>query len=670
MRFFFCMTVVSLLLLFLAAPALAQERPVIAAGDTIILTVDDQANLTGRFVVAPNGTLTLDLVGVIQVDGLTSDQLEADLRKRLGAFLRNPWVRVQVEPAQRVFVFGEVPRPGSLELTAKMTLLEALGRTGYTGTSEVIVARPAKAAGPTPIDAPDAQVIRVNLRELEKELAAGQLARNLVLRDGDSIYVPKDDPNRIYVSGEVMEPGWFSIPEGTTVIQALTLAGGVTEKAALGRVRISRFVDGDVQSIKASVDDAVRAGDTLLVPEKFSLPIDLGLPSPDPKDLPGRIHLGPAVWVRPVATVKRFGVDNNVFNNSDASSDFTVVAGPRLEAAVDLQRLDVTAEADLDFVYFRRFSSERSVNSVARATIVMSPVERLRLTLAGVTANTRDRIDATFDERVRRFERSLDAAARFQPLRRLTVGVSGRDFDRVIGEGAAGQGAVARTTLTERVQSITATVQYAVTPLTQLEVSGTAATHRFALAPRKDSDATEFSIGATFKPGALVLGDVRVGYLKHLGLVDSTPDLETPFGSARIYWDASDRTRLGFTAERVSGNAFSPEFQYSLIDRAGGTLRRALTQRFDMLLEAYLEKFTFKKYAPTPAVPFAFVRPDDVTETNRRYGAELGVHVKAVRIGVGMTYIERFSLLLDSRTYSVVRAMMNVSYGVFGARAQ
>ena len=76
-------------------------------------------------------------------------------------------------------------------------------------------------------------MIRINLRELEKDVEGGRLARNLVLRDGDSIYVQKDDPNRIFVSGEVRTPGSFSIPDGTTVIAVDTVGAGEGEVVLL-----------------------------------------------------------------------------------------------------------------------------------------------------------------------------------------------------------------------------------------------------------------------------------------------------------------------------------------------------------------------------------------------------------------------------------------------------
>ena len=112
-------------------------------------------------------------------------------------------------------------------------------------------------------------MIRVNVRELERELESGQLSRNVVLDDGDTIYVPRFDPNRVYVSGQVRTPGAYSVADKTTVFQALALAGGPTERASLGRVQIMRLVDGKQKTIKANLEAIVRPGDTIIVPERY-----------------------------------------------------------------------------------------------------------------------------------------------------------------------------------------------------------------------------------------------------------------------------------------------------------------------------------------------------------------------------------------------------------------
>jgi len=72
----------------------------------------------------------------------------------------------------------------------------------------------------------------------------------------------------MYVSGEVRNPGAYSVPEGTTVLQAMTLAGGPTENAALNRIRVYRLVDAKQQSYDVELDDIVRPGDTIVVPRR------------------------------------------------------------------------------------------------------------------------------------------------------------------------------------------------------------------------------------------------------------------------------------------------------------------------------------------------------------------------------------------------------------------
>ena len=79
---------------------------------------------------------------------------------------------------------------------------ETLARAGYGSTGEVVVLRPKHASGPTlPENAGDAEVLRVSLLELEKDVEHGSLARNISLRDGDTVFVPRNDPTRIFISG-------------------------------------------------------------------------------------------------------------------------------------------------------------------------------------------------------------------------------------------------------------------------------------------------------------------------------------------------------------------------------------------------------------------------------------------------------------------------------------
>jgi polysaccharide export outer membrane protein len=105
--------------------------------------------------------------------------------------------------------------------------------------------------------------IRVDLTALQD----GMLVNNPTLRDGDTIVVPRAAP--VYVFGHVNRPGEYIIGRDATVRQILSLAGGVSQRGAAGRIKIRRSTDGTEHEIKVELDDRVRPGDTVVVPERF-----------------------------------------------------------------------------------------------------------------------------------------------------------------------------------------------------------------------------------------------------------------------------------------------------------------------------------------------------------------------------------------------------------------
>lgn len=256
-----------------AAGVASQDNYVIGRQDVLNVTVFEQPELSGKFTVAGDGTFTFPLIGTVAVAGLTLREMEALLKQRLaGDFIKNPQVSASLDQfrGRRVFIFGAVGAPGMYPLGDYTTLIEALARAGTSGASEAVIVRVPGAKGPVmPDQAGESEVIRVNLREFEKEVEVGQLTRNVLLMDGDTVFVPRFDRTRVFVSGEVRNPGAYSIPEGTTVLQAITLAGGTTERASTGRIRISRLVNGEQASIRASLGDVVQPGDTIIVPERY-----------------------------------------------------------------------------------------------------------------------------------------------------------------------------------------------------------------------------------------------------------------------------------------------------------------------------------------------------------------------------------------------------------------
>ena len=247
---------------------------IIGVQDSVNVTVWENADLTGKFTVQPDGAITLPLVGRVKAAGLSLSGFEMQLTRALAdGFLIEPRVAVTLDAhrGRRIFIFGAVSSPGAYALPEGQTLIEALVRAGYATASQVVVVRPKRpSSGPTmPENAGDAEVIRINLKELEKDVEQGSLARNIPLQDGDTVFIPRSDPTRIFVTGQVRTPGAYSITENTSVLQAVALAGGVTESAAINRLRIMRIVDGKQKTLNAKITDIVQPGDTLVVPERY-----------------------------------------------------------------------------------------------------------------------------------------------------------------------------------------------------------------------------------------------------------------------------------------------------------------------------------------------------------------------------------------------------------------
>lgn len=245
----------------------------VGPGDRLKIQVWGHDDLNRIVEVTADGTFSFPFIGKVQALGKNVFVLESILVERLSdGFLVAPQVSVSVSEYnnKKVFLFGEVVRPGSYVLKADMRLLELIsdagGFTSRRGPTCTVVRTPERSNDAEPVAIEDAaghEIITINLTKLTN----GDPQENIVIVPNDSIYISTAE--RIFVTGEVKRPGEIEYWEGMTVRQAISMAGGGTPKAAIGRVRIVRMNDGREIEIKPQPGDSILPNDILKIPESY-----------------------------------------------------------------------------------------------------------------------------------------------------------------------------------------------------------------------------------------------------------------------------------------------------------------------------------------------------------------------------------------------------------------
>jgi polysaccharide export outer membrane protein len=259
-----------------AGMSLQNQDPLLGTGDLVEVSVFEVEELSKiKLRIPQRGLIRLPLVGSLQASGRTVSELEEDLREALKkGYMHDPQVTVFVLEYRShvISVTGAVTKGGVHPLTSRLRVSDALalaeGLAPDADTTIYLVrwvpgevARQMEAAGravdgPAP-PAPDGKVEITVPIDLE-ELSRGKQDLNIPLQPGDVIHVPK--ANSFYVGGQVAKPGLYPLRQKTTIQQGIFAAGGVTEVAAWGDIRLYRVKpDGEREVTTVDLDE-VEAG--------------------------------------------------------------------------------------------------------------------------------------------------------------------------------------------------------------------------------------------------------------------------------------------------------------------------------------------------------------------------------------------------------------------------
>ncbi len=296
MRFLRTIGMLAALLAGGVAGAQTADPAALRPADVIDVVVLGQPSLSADFIVDKDGVITYPLIGRVEVNGLTPAEVAKKLQSLLGAgFLKRPEVSVRVKEyrSRPVLVLGEVVRPGIQALKGDRSLLSVLAEAGGLTANaghELVVARPPEGSesraieqfssipvipglsGFSSLSDPDelppgalkgSDIFRASFRELVK----GNAEQNVILEGGDLVFVPK--AAQIFITGQAARPMAVKFVDGMTVQDALQLAGGVSERGSVKRLKVVRFEGGKRKEIKVQLTDLLKPGDTLNVGERF-----------------------------------------------------------------------------------------------------------------------------------------------------------------------------------------------------------------------------------------------------------------------------------------------------------------------------------------------------------------------------------------------------------------
>jgi len=180
-------------------PAEGESKYTLGATDVIAVSVLRHPEVSGQFVINMEGKIQYEFVGDIEIAGKTKNEIATLLTEVLSKYIISPEVTVKIVGynSKVVYVIGEVGNPGKIYMRGDtITIREALIQAGLP----LLSAKSGKTRLITPADDGKAKQINVNVYKL---LYKGDLRENLVMKPGDTLFVP---PTVLAKTMRVLQP--------------------------------------------------------------------------------------------------------------------------------------------------------------------------------------------------------------------------------------------------------------------------------------------------------------------------------------------------------------------------------------------------------------------------------------------------------------------------------
>lgn len=250
---------------FIPPASAASKDYVLGPGDVVRITIYEHQDLNALARISQAGSINFPLVGEVFIAGMRERDAEAKLTSLLrdGGFVKSPQVTLIVEQyrSQQVSVLGEVNKPGMYTIDRGSKISDLLAMAGGVnpvsgGDYAVLIKKDGNdGKGGYPVD-------------LLALLRNGDMTQNLEVGDGDIVFVPRME--MFYIYGEVQRPGSYRLQRDMTVVQALSMGGGLTPRGTQRGIQIKRRdASGAVTTINADLFQTLMPDDVVYVKESL-----------------------------------------------------------------------------------------------------------------------------------------------------------------------------------------------------------------------------------------------------------------------------------------------------------------------------------------------------------------------------------------------------------------
>ena len=197
----------------------------LTSGDELYISVWGYPDLQQNVVVGPDGQVSFPMIGKVQAEGLTINQLTDVMTKKLKQYIKIQESQINIVFRKyeqvRVMILGEVKKPGAYQVRPGEKVLNLVSLAG--GTTQVADMNDLKLRR-------DDKSLTIDLEALLTGTQSKQ-GQNYQLQEGDTLYVPKGVVE-VNVLGEVKSPGSYEVKKGSRVSDVVAKAGGTTNQVA------------------------------------------------------------------------------------------------------------------------------------------------------------------------------------------------------------------------------------------------------------------------------------------------------------------------------------------------------------------------------------------------------------------------------------------------------